>query len=77
MSVAANIILDTRTMKLKSSTFPVKLRVTFQRTSKDYQTIFDLSKDDYQKLSSPRLNPKPQEVKDKLKLIKRGVGRLY
>jgi integrase len=60
-------------MKLKSKTYPVKLRVTFQRVPRDFQTIFNLSKDDYEKLSAPRLNPKLHEVKDKLKSVQRSA----
>ncbi|MGN6165125.1 MAG: phage integrase SAM-like domain-containing protein, partial [Flavisolibacter sp.] len=73
MSVTANIILDTRRMKLRSGSFPLKLRVTFQRTTKDYQTIFSLSNEDFKKLSYPRLSANLQEIKDKLKLIKRNA----
>lgn len=73
MSATANIILDTRRMRLKSETFPVKLRMTFQRTTRDYQTVFHLSKEDYGKLNSPRLSPKLLDIKDKLKLIKRNA----
>lgn len=77
MSVTANIILDTRRMKIKSKTYPVKLRVTFQRMSRDFQTIFHLSKEDYTKLSSPRLNHKLQEVKDKIKAIQRSAEDFF
>ena len=55
MSATASIILDTRRLKIKTKKFPVKLQVSFDRVTLHYQTIFDLSKDDYGKLSSPRI----------------------
>jgi integrase len=70
MPASANIILDTRRIK-KSNVYPVKLRVVYQSKPRDFQTIFDLSKEDYEKLSAPRLNPKLQEIRDKLKSIQR------
>src|SRR5688572_4606843 len=73
MSVTAKLILDTRRMKLKSKSYPVKLRVTYQREPIDYQTVFDLSKEEYERLSAPRLNTRLQEIKDKLKGIQRSA----
>lgn len=71
MSATINIILDTRRMKIKTGKYPVKLQITFQRVTKHYQTIFDLSKDNYEKLFAPRLNAHLRYFKDKLKLIQR------
>ena len=65
-----NIILDTRRIK-KTNKYPVKLRVTFERVTEYYQTIFDLSKDEYDKLSASRISAELQTVRDKLKEIQR------
>lgn len=71
MSVSTTIILDTRRIKKKNSKYPVKLRVTFERISQYYQTVFDLSTDNYEKLSASRINLELQEVREKLKEIQR------
>ena len=68
MSATISIILDTRRMK-KSNKYPVKLRVTFQRVTEYYQTAFDLSKEEWQKLSASRVSNELQHVRDKLKEI--------
>ena len=65
-----SIILDTRRIK-KTNKYPVKLRVTFERVTEYYQTIFDLSKDDYDKLTASRISSELQTVRDKLKAIER------
>ena len=70
MSASTSIILDTRRMK-KKDTFPVKLQVTHQRVTNHYQTIFDLSKEDYEKLTAPRISGSLQNIRDKLKLLQR------
>lgn len=71
MSATVKIILDTRRMKKATKKYPVKLQVTFMRTSRTYQTIFDLSSEDHEKLDFPRLSYDLQISKDKLKLIRR------
>jgi integrase/recombinase XerD len=70
MQVKIGIILDTRRIK-KTNKYPVKLRVTFKRETVYYQTIFDLSKDEYAKLSAPRVSNELQSIRDKLKDIER------
>lgn len=72
MSATASIILDTRRIK-QAGTYPVKLRVTFQRKYRDYSTIFDLSKEDYEKLQAPRINENLKTIRDKLKSIKQSA----
>lgn len=62
------MILDTRRIK-KLDKYPVKLRITFLRVTKYYQTIFNLSKDDWAKLSAPRVSGDLQIARDKLKEI--------
>ena len=70
MSTTLSIILDTRRIK-KSNKYPVKLRVTFDRVTEYYQTIFDLTKDEYYKLSASRISNELQTIRDKLKEIER------
>ena len=68
MSTTTSIILDTRRVK-KTEKYPVKLRVTFQRATEYYQTVFDLSKDEWQKLPASRVSNELQQIRDKLKEI--------
>ncbi|HEX8355949.1 MAG TPA: hypothetical protein VF610_00985, partial [Segetibacter sp.] len=70
MSTSVSIVLDTRRMKSKTGTYPVKLRVISKRVTKDYPTIFDLSEADYKKFSAPRINQELAEVRAKLQDIK-------
>lgn len=70
MSVTVNVFLDTRRIK-KTSKYPVKLRVTFDRKSQEYQTKYDLRTEDYEKLNSPRVSSQLQEAREKLKEIQR------
>lgn len=70
MSTTASFYLDTRRMKL-SSLYPIKLQVYSQHVTKLYPTIFDLSKEDYAKLSSPRIGSNLVEIREKLKSIMR------
>jgi integrase/recombinase XerD len=54
----------------ESNTYPVKLRVTFDRKPQEYQTVFDLTNEDYNKLTAAsRLSDSLRNVKDKLKVI--------
>jgi integrase/recombinase XerD len=69
-AVTISIILDTRRIK-KSNKYPVKLRVTFERITEYYQTIFDLSKEEYDKLPASRISIELQSIRDKLKEIER------
>ncbi len=70
MSATIAIILDERRIKTNNK-FPLKLRVTFERISEYYQTIFDLPKDDYEKLTASRIGNELQSIRDKLKEIER------
>lgn len=69
MSATLSVILDTRRIK-KSNKYPVKLRVTFERVTEYYQTIIDLTKDDYDKLSASRISNELQTIRNKLKRSK-------
>lgn len=68
MSATISTILDTRRMK-RSNKYPVKLRVTFQRVPEYYQTVFDLTKDEWEKLPASRISNELQRVRNKLKKI--------
>lgn len=70
MSVAIAIILDTRRIK-ENNKYPVKLRVNFRRVTHYYPTIFDLCREDYDKLSAPRISADLQEIKNKLRKMER------
>ena len=70
MSTTISLILDTRRMK-KSDKYPVKLRVTFHRVTEYYQTVFDLLKEEWEKLPASRINNELQPIRDKLKEIER------
>ncbi len=68
MSVATCIILDTRRVK-ENNKYPIKLRVNCQRVTNYYPTIYDLSQEDYDKLSAPRLSASLQSIKNDIKAI--------
>ncbi|HVX27970.1 MAG TPA: site-specific integrase [Parafilimonas sp.] len=70
MSATLSIILDTRRVK-QSGKYPVKLRVIFQREPRSYQTIFDAAKNEWEKLSAPRLSSELKTLKSKLKQIEK------
>jgi integrase len=70
MSVSIAIILDTRRAK-DNNTYPLKLRINCQRVTNYYPTIFDLTKEAYEKLSAPRISADLQEIRAKLRQIER------
>ena len=71
MSILLSIILDMRRMKMKTKKYPLKLRVTHKREVQYYQTIYDLSKEDYKKLSSSRISEELKKILDQLRSIER------
>jgi len=71
MSVTISIIFDTRRMKMKNKKFPTKIRVIHKRETRDYQTIFDLTPEEFKKFSSPRIADELQEIRKKLFDLKR------
>ena len=62
VNVTTAMVLDTRRSK-KDGTFPVKLRVTFERSQKYYATGVSLTKDDYEKLISPKPRGELKDIK--------------
>lgn len=73
MSTSLSIILDKRRMKQKIKKYPVKLRVTYQRKSKLYCTIYDLSEEEFGKLNAPNVGAGLKAIRDKLRDIERGA----
>lgn len=71
MSTTTKIILDTRRMKEKTGTYPIKLRIISNAKTRDFQTIFDLTKEDYDSLSKKRVGNDLQEIREQLKEIER------
>lgn len=71
MSVSIAIILDTRRMKKKTAKFPAKLRIIHEREPRDYQTIFDLSVEEFNKLRAPRINAELVFIKETFKDLER------
>lgn len=65
-TVTAKVVLDTRRIK-QDGTYPLKLRVTYQRTFKDYRVGIDLTPGDYQQMvNSKNRNEKLRETKLKV-----------
>jgi integrase/recombinase XerD len=73
MSVTATIILDTRRMKKKSAKFPVKLLIIYKGDPKRYQTIYDLSKAEFDNLKASRVSQELKPTRDSLKQIQHNV----
>jgi len=66
-----SMTLDTRRLKQKTGTYPVKLMVVYKSEPQRYQTIYDLKQEDYDKLSANRVSSELQEVRDNLKEVVR------
>jgi len=73
MLVTCSIFLDTRRIKKKAKAYPIKLRVYHELETEYYQTVIDLSKEDYDKLSSPRVNEGLQAIREQLKSLIRNA----
>jgi integrase len=63
-----DIVLDTR-RALKNGTYPVKLRLTFQRQRKYFLTSYSLSEEDYALVQSIKPRGKHKEIKIALQAI--------
>jgi len=63
--VTVNIFHDLRRIK-NNGLYPVKLRITYNRRSKYFETGIDLSKENYHKLSSRRIGQELISVKNEL-----------
>ena len=71
MPVSTQLILDTRRIKQKTGKYPVKLLVIHNRKPHRYQTIFELTKEEFKILSASRITVQLQKIRDSLKEIKR------
>lgn len=68
MATTTSIILDTRRMK-RNGKFPLKLRVTNQRITRDYLTVFELGEFDYKRLSGNKVSAELQKVRQTINEI--------
>lgn len=75
MATTTSIILDTRRMK-RNGKFPLKLRVTNQRITRDYLTVFELSESDYKRLSGHKVSAGLQKVRQTINEIVFGANSL-
>ena len=75
MATTISVILDTRRIK-KTKKYPVKLRVTSNRATEYYQTVFDLSEEEFNRLTASRINAQLQTIRHKLKEIERSAFNL-
>jgi integrase len=61
------MVLDTRSFRKKTQTSPVKLRVTFERETVDFQTVFGLKdQQEFAKLSQKHLSAELVAIRDSL-----------
>jgi len=69
MATTVCIILDKRRIKKTTKKFPVKLKITSRRETRLYQTVFDLSSEEYESLTQSRVSSNLAVVRDKLKFL--------
>ncbi len=60
-------------LKKKTCTYPVKLQLIVDGDPFRYQTIFDLSVEDYNKLTAPRISKELEKIRDGLKYVQRNA----
>lgn len=68
------IILDTRKVK-KGNKYPLKLRLYANGEREYYPLIYDLSKDDYDKLSASHINKNLQKIRSALKNVETDANK--
>lgn len=73
MPTSISITLDTRRVKKKTGKFPVKLLVIHESDPKRYQTMYDLTQEEFNRLSAPRISEKLQQIRNSLKQIQRNA----
>ncbi len=73
MLASLSIILDTRRIKNKIKKYPLKLRVTYERKSRYYPTVYDLKEEEYAKLGAPNTGACLKAIREKLKEIERSA----
>ena len=75
MSTFVAIVLGKRRLKTRSNSYPVKLRVTFERKSRYYLTNYALSEEAYNSLKSSRLKDELRTIKNALKDLERAAEK--
>jgi integrase len=71
MPASLSVILDTRRIKQKINKYPVKLRVTSGRRTKNYATIYDMSEEEFGKLNASNLGATLKVIRNKLRDMER------
>lgn len=71
MNISVAIILDVRRIKKSIKKYPVKLRIIIDRKNRSYRTKFNLSEEEFQRLSASRVSESLQEIKNSLQELKR------
>jgi len=71
MSLTVKIILDTRRIKMRTEKFPVKLRIIECGRTRDFQTIYDLSKGEFESFSAKKIKGNLQTIGENLREIER------
>jgi integrase/recombinase XerD len=71
MPASLSVILDTRRIKQKINKYPVKLRVTSGRRTKNYATIYDMSQQEFGKLNASNLGATLKVIRNKLRDMER------
>ncbi len=74
-TTTTSIILDTRRIK-RNGKFPLKLRVSNQRITRDYLTVFELTESDYKRLSGHKVSADLQRVRQTINEIVFGANSL-
>lgn len=69
MAASTIITLDQRRAK-KDGTYPVKLRISYKGKSRDFQTVYDLTLDDFQKLKASHPSKTLRETNHRLELLR-------
>ncbi len=73
--VITGLVLDTRRAK-KDGTYPVKLRLTYQRKQKYYATKYSFTEDEFAKIMQLRPPKKYKEVQVKLQAIEARANKI-
>lgn len=74
MGTTFKLMLREKRMKERSGTFPVILKVTHDRVPREFPTIYDLTSEDFKKLTASRVSAELQIVRDNLQDIVRETG---
>ena len=67
------VLLDTRRIK-KDKTYPIKIRVTYNRNTRYYRTGLSFSKEDYSKIISEHPRGKYKEYRIQIGIIEKKVS---